>query len=42
MGQSNTIYYVVGGIIIAHFLFGIGYLVYKINQSPKKKEDSAE
>lgn len=38
MGSSNTIYYVVGAVIIAHFLFGIGYLIYKINNAPSSKE----
>ncbi|AFK04719.1 hypothetical protein Emtol_3593 [Emticicia oligotrophica DSM 17448] len=31
-----TTYYIVGAIIILHFLIGFGYLIYKIG-GPKKK-----
>ncbi len=39
MSESNTIYYIVGFVIIAHFVIGFGILAYKINQSPKSDKD---
>ncbi|MFK7948565.1 MAG: hypothetical protein AB8G11_13325 [Saprospiraceae bacterium] len=39
MGESNTIYYIVGFIVIAHFVIGFGILVYKINNAPSSKKD---
>ncbi len=32
-----TTYYIVGAVIILHFLIGFGYLIYKIN-GPNKKD----
>jgi len=34
--DSNTIIYIIGGIIVLHFLVGIVWLAYKLS---KKKED---
>ncbi len=38
MGESNTIYYIVGFIVIAHFVIGFGILVYKISKAPKSED----
>lgn len=42
MGESNTIYYIVGFIVIAHFVIGIGILVYKISKAPKSKDNETD
>jgi len=39
MGESNSIYYIVGFIVIAHFVIGFGILAYKINKASKKKRE---
>ncbi|WP_262709443.1 hypothetical protein [Algoriphagus boseongensis] len=38
MGSSNTVIVVVV-ILAAHFLFGIGYLLYKVMGKSEKKEE---
>jgi hypothetical protein len=35
-GNSNTFIYIVGGVILLHFLIGFGWLLFKLS---KKKED---
>jgi hypothetical protein len=30
MREGNTVLYIVVAVVIAHFIFGIGYLIYKI------------
>ncbi len=42
MGESNSIYYIVGGIIVAHFVIGFGILAYKIAKAPKSEEKKEE
>lgn len=38
--MSNTFIYVIVGIVILHFVVGIGYLIYKITgKNPPNKED---
>jgi hypothetical protein len=39
---NNTTLVVVLVILIGHFLFGIGYLVYKITGSSSKKNEKRE
>jgi hypothetical protein len=39
MGESNSIYYIVGFIVIAHFVIGFGILAYKISSASKKKKE---
>ena len=35
-----AVYYIVGAVLVIHFLIGIGFLIYKINSSkPAKKPD---
>lgn len=34
MNDKSFVYLIVG-IVIAHFLFGIGYLIWKIHTAPK-------
>lgn len=38
--MSNTTIYIIVGIVILHFVIGIGYLIYKISggKSSKKKD----
>jgi len=31
-GDSNLTIYIVAGVIIAHFLIGFAYLIYKMNK----------
>lgn len=38
-GDSNTLIYIVGGIILLHFVVGFIWLAFKMN---KKKDDSGE
>lgn len=40
MSESNTIYYIVGFIVIAHFVIGFGILAYKINKAPSSKKEN--
>jgi large-conductance mechanosensitive channel len=42
MSESNFIYYVVGFIVIAHFVIGFGVLAYKINKAPSSKSKEQE
>ena len=42
MGESNSIYYIVGFIVIAHFVIGFGILAYKISSASKKKDEKRE
>lgn len=38
--DTISFYYLIGGVVILHFLVGIFYLMYKVNQKPKApKED---
>jgi hypothetical protein len=39
MGESNSIYYIVGFVVIAHFVIGFGILAYKISTASKKKRE---
>nr|WP_181898258.1 hypothetical protein [Allomuricauda sp.] len=32
MGRDNTLIYVIAGIILLHFIVGIGYLLYKLTK----------
>lgn len=38
MATDNTTAYIIAAIVVAHFLIGIGYLVYKMN-TPRKKDN---
>ena len=42
MFSDSTLIYIIAGITLAHFLFGIGYLLYKLGFAPKKKKDDIE
>tara|TARA_R110002051_G_scaffold48308_2_gene95340 strand:+ start:96139 stop:96258 length:120 start_codon:yes stop_codon:yes gene_type:complete len=37
-GSSNTIIYIVAGIIILHFVVGFIWLIYKLNKKKEKEE----
>jgi hypothetical protein len=39
MATDNTIYYIVGAIIVAHFVVGFGILIYKVMNAPKRKDE---
>ena len=39
---DNTFVYIIVAIVIAHFLFGVGYLIYKIVMAPKSSDNSSE
>lgn len=32
MGNDHTLIYIVAGVILLHFIVGIGYLVYKMTK----------
>jgi uncharacterized protein YqhQ len=32
MGNDNTLIYVIAGIILLHFIVGIGYLLFKLTK----------
>jgi heme/copper-type cytochrome/quinol oxidase subunit 4 len=36
--SSNTIIYIVAGIIILHFVVGFIWLIYKLNKKKEKEE----
>lgn len=38
MSDKNFVYLIVA-IVIAHFLFGVGYLIWKISSAPKSNSD---
>lgn len=39
MGSDNTLAYLIAAIIAAHFIFGVGYLMYKMQTPSKKNPD---
>jgi hypothetical protein len=39
MNSDNTIVFIIAAVIVAHFIFGIGYLMYKMQAPAKKKQD---
>jgi hypothetical protein len=41
--ESNTLTYVVAGIVLLHFIAGFGYLIYKLNGpvDDKNKNESS-
>jgi len=41
MPNSNFVFIIIA-IIIAHFVFGVGYLIYKIMTAPKNQEQKNE
>jgi len=38
--SDKTFVYLIIGIVVAHFLFGIGYIIYKISKTPKSSKES--
>jgi hypothetical protein len=42
MFSDSTLIYIIAGVTLAHFLFGIAYLLYKLGFAPKKKEEEKE
>jgi hypothetical protein len=40
--SDKTFVYIIVAIVVAHFLFAVGYLIYKIYSAPKSEEDSFE
>jgi len=42
MFSDSTLIYIIAGVTLAHFLLGIGYLLYKLGFNPKKKEEDPE
>jgi Na+-transporting methylmalonyl-CoA/oxaloacetate decarboxylase gamma subunit len=39
---DNTFVFIIIAIVVAHFLFGIGYLIYKIMKAPKSSDNTNE
>ena len=37
-GSSNTLIYVIAGIILFHFVVGFIWLIYKLNKKKEEKE----
>jgi len=37
-GSSNTLIYIVAGIIVLHFVVGFIWLIYKLNKKKEEKE----
>ncbi|GEM_PF-4406771 len=37
--NTLTLYYVIGAIVVVHFIAGIAYLIYKINKAPSSSND---
>jgi len=37
--DTLSFYYLIGGIVILHFLVGIVYLMYKMNKKPNPKNE---
>lgn len=37
--NDKSFIYLILGIVIAHFLFGAGYLIWKINTAPKSNSE---
>jgi len=40
--QNNAFVYLVIAVVIAHFIFAVGYLIYKIMKAPKRSNESTE
>lgn len=40
--SDNTFVYIIIAIVIAHFLFGLAYLIYKIMSAPKSSDNPNE
>jgi hypothetical protein len=40
--SDNAIVYIIVAILIAHLLFAIGYLIYKILNAPKSSPESKD
>ncbi len=40
--SDNTFIYIIVAIVVAHFLFAVGYLLYKIIKAPKNSTESTE
>lgn len=41
MGDKTFVYIIIA-IVVFHFLFGVGYLIYKIMKAPKSSDDSTD
>jgi len=37
--NTLTLYYVIGAIVVVHFIAGIAYLIYKINKAPSSSQN---
>jgi len=42
MFSDSTLIYILVGITIAHFILGIGYLLYKLGFSSKSKKEKGK
>jgi hypothetical protein len=42
MKTDNTMVFIIAAVVVAHFLFGIGYLMYKMNTPGNKKDGNEE
>ncbi|RZT97119.1 hypothetical protein EV201_1776 [Ancylomarina subtilis] len=42
MFSDSTLIYIIAGITLAHFLFGIGFLLYKLGFGPRKNKTDKE
>jgi hypothetical protein len=40
--SDKTFIYIIVAIVVTHFLFAVGYLIYKIMKAPKRANDSNE
>jgi ABC-type sulfate transport system permease component len=40
--DDRTFVYLIVAIIIAHFLFGVAYLIYKVMKAPKSSDEESE
>lgn len=36
--QTNYFVFLIGGIVVLHFIIGIAFLLYKISQRPRREE----
>lgn len=39
MGESNTLLYIIAIIVILHIVAGFGYMIYKMESTPRKKQE---
>lgn len=40
--SERTIAYIIAAVIVGHFIFGFGWLIYKLNFKPKDKSNQKD